>query len=72
LQLGKIRVAGFAKCDDLAVDDRIRELGCSCRNGWKFVSPIEACSRLQRDIAVFNAHLDAIAVEFYFVQPAIG
>jgi len=32
----------------------------------------EACSRLQRDIAVFNAHLDAIAVEFYFVQPAIG
>jgi hypothetical protein len=29
-------------------------------------------SGLERDIAIFNPHLDAISVEFYFVQPAIG
>src|SRR5665647_1335782 len=68
----KIRVAGLAKGDDLAVDDRIRELGCSRRNGCKFISPVQTCSGLERDIALFNPHLDAISVEFYFVQPAIG
>ena len=57
---------------DLAVDDgvgKLRGFFCNCR---ELVRPVETLAGFQRDVAVFNPHLDAIAVEFDFVHPAIA
>ena len=55
--------------NNLAVDDGIRKFRSLLGNRGKFLGPVETLAGSQRDVAVFDPHLDPIAVELDLVHP---
>ncbi len=72
LKCCEIRRAVFIERADLPVDDGIRQVCRRCRNRRILGRPVQALTGLQRHLAVFDARLNAVAVELDLVDPAIA
>jgi hypothetical protein len=59
----------MVECDDLAVNEAIRQSRSGRRDRAKSGTPFQTLAGLQGDIAVLDAHLDTVAVELDFADP---
>jgi hypothetical protein len=57
---------------DFAVHDTVGQGLCGARDLRKLGRPFQSVARAQRRLALFHAQLQAIAVQFNFVNPALG
>ena len=60
----------FRRGHRFRVDDHVGQLAGGFCDGRIFGSPIEALASFQSHLAVLHTHLDAVAVELDFVDPA--
>ena len=72
LQRGEIRRAMIVERDDLAVDEHIRKRAPLFRDRSELVRPVQALAGPQPGLAVLDAQLHAIAVEFDLVAPILS
>ena len=70
LQRGEIRRAMVVECNDLAIDEPIRQRARLLRDSGELVGPVQALAGLEPGLAALDAQLHAVAVEFDLVAPA--